>query len=697
MANPQVATSTPINSPARTPNQIAASQPTSVFSNPNPYMPPASSTSVNPTGTTTAPAVHTSTPAANVSTAAQTKNANAIASNASVAAAKQNMTTTYDAQGNMIKTGGVMSNGNTYQEMYSKGQPGYIPNPADAKALADKQQQQQQNQQTSALTSALTPSQLAGQNTNNATGDVTQNNGNINGSSSQVPAGIDVTTQDGQATWYNQDQQGYEQWANANNISSDQQFQVEVLAGNQQLVSIQNQGNNALQQYRTGLLNNEEAQISALTNLWNTTISAQRNANDSYVAASALASARAGGQYDPMGSLASAQQAIQTGLDRVTEFQNQEQSAIADVQNAFLTNDYNAVTANLAQQEKLQADMTNNLKIVNDSITKAKEDAQAQANYVATTQYNEVTKPIEDMTETVTQAGAPASVVSAVENAKTVQDAITAAGDYGATSSNPTIQLYYEYRQGQQAKGQPVGSFEDFQKMQNQLDINKAAATAYASEAAKNQADAAAGILTSKEQTAVDNANSVLKTNPEAQSFVTTAQSYLKILNLGNATDPGSQSAILASFIQMAVPGSKTLRGNSQVLSSMFGNTLSTALINAQKTVDDRGTLNSQDIASIEKAAGIIYASQYQTNGAVVQGIANGLNQQVGMTDAAKYLDDISQPLNSEVMGIQAKNDVNSYVQTNPQDKALIANFYAAGGLTDLQVQAWLKANGKIK
>ncbi len=679
---------------AKTPNQIAAGQPTTTFKAPiyggsatvnpsTPYTPNAAGTSVNPVGTTNAPAVHTAAPATTVSNAAQTKNANAMASAASVAAAKQNMTTTYDAQGNMIKTGGVMSNGNTYSEMYSKGQPGYIPNPADIA-------KQNENKQTSDLTSALTPSEIAGKNTNTI-------NATSNASNVTVPQGIDTTTPDGQATWYNQDKQGYEQWASANNITSDEQFQVKILAGNQNILNIQNQGNNTLQQYRTGLLANEEAQISALTNMWSATINAQRTANDSYVAASAMASARAGGQYDPMGSLAEANRAIQTGLDRVTAFQSTEQEAIANVENAFLNNDYKAVTDNLAQQEKNQADMLNNLKTVNDSIVKAKDDAQAQANYVATTQYNEVTKRIQDLSQTISDSGAPQSVKDAVSKATTVQDAISAAGNWAKTSTDPAIEAYMEYYRPLKAAGKPYQDWIGFQKIQNQLEVNKAAAIAYAQAAAKNKADQESGIPSTKQQSAITSANNVLKTNPEAQAFVTTAQGYAKILSAGNATDPATQSAILASFIQMAVPGSKTLRGNSQVLSSMFGNDLANILIRSEKTVGDRGNLNPEDIASIQKAAGIIYASQYATQSAVIKGIASALNNQTGMTDSAKYLDDMSQPLNAEVMALQAKNDIDSYVLANPNDKANIAKMYATPGATDQSVRDWLKANGKIK
>jgi hypothetical protein len=713
MANTATSTANP---QAQTPNQIATNYKAPIYGgaatiNPStPYTPGALGTSINPIGNTQAPAVVTSNNASNVVNSAITKNTNASNNAAIIAANKQNLTTTYDAQGNMIKTGQ-----NGYQQVFSKGQPGYIPNPADVAKQQQQQQQQQQSQKEQQQTAALTSAAGGVPNGETATGGmqtaVYDNNGQLSGykdnagnftpqGNQNTPQNIDVTTQDGQATWYNQNPQAYESWANTNGISSDEQFQVKVLAGNQNILSIQNQGNNALQQYRTGLLNNEEQQIAALTNMWNAMIDAQRNANDSYVAASALASARAGGQYDPMGSLAEANRAIQTGLDRVTEFQSQEQAAIAAVQNAFMTNDYNAVTANLAQQEKNQADMLNNLKTVNDSIVKAKDDAQAQANYVATTQYNEVTKPIQDIASAAKANGATDKQVAQIDSAKTVDDALNAAGDLLQTSTNPTIALYLQYKRGLEAQGKPFIDFTSFQKQQNQLDINKAAAIAFAQESAKASADKASGNLTTKQLASVKAANDALDKDPIGKNYSGVVNAYANILAAADSKDPATQASMLASFIKMSVPASTTLRGNSQVLSNMFGNTLATSLIKAQTTFDDRGTLNPEDVASIRKAADMMYNNQYLTYSSVVKSIAASMDD----PEAAKHINDLSQPLNAEVVDLKAKDDVNTFFQSHstdmwPNGKTAADNImamYAIPGTTDTQVFNWLKANGKI-
>ncbi len=509
MANPLITTSTPINTaPVSSTASGTSAVPyapnatytapiyggASTVTNSTPYTPAASGTSIAPIGTTTAPAVITGTQAADVVNNAQQSTSDKLAGGAAISSAKSNLTTSYDANGNMVQTGGVLPNGSTYTNTIPKGAPGYISNPADVAAnqakMADIQKQIAETQNTLSLAKA------AGYTDNEQI--QYDANGNIIPATKPLtpgPNGVDTTSQDGQATWYNTDPKAYESWAKENNISSDEQFQVKILAGNQQLQSLQVQGNNALNQYLTGtfpLTAAQQAQVDGLKQMWEGTINSQRNANDTYVSASAMASARSGGQYDPLGSLAQAQRAIQTGLDRITVFQGAEATAVNNLIQSFQDKDYKAVTDNLTIQAGLTEAITNNLKTVNDAIVKAKDDAQAQANYVEQKQYTEVTKPINDVAASAAQNGAPQSIQDKINAAKTVQDAIAAAGDW-LQQGTGTLGDYIQYKRDTEQKGLVPMDYSDYKDLQDKKAQQDKLNLIYAQAAATASANATEG------------------------------------------------------------------------------------------------------------------------------------------------------------------------------------------------------------
>lgn len=467
------------------PNQIYGGNQTTVAAANTP------NASVNPTGTTSAPAVYTSTPAAQVTNTALSNNANAMATAASVAAARQNMTTTYDAQGNMVRTGGVMSNGTTYQENYSPGMAGFVPNPATVQA--NQQQRTDLQRQLSERQQALSLATAAGYSGNQqiqydaadnpipvtgaSTAPAAPAPAYTNPSSVTPPDSLDPTTQQGQAQWFNQDPNGFQKWAQDQHINSDSLFQVSVVAGNLKLNDILNQGNNALLQYQTGLLTNEQAQIAAIQAHWNAVIDAQKQANQSYLEFAKTSTSMTGSKYNMTASAESGQRAIATGLGAIAVWQAKEQEAIQAVQSAYLENNYKAVTANLARQEKLREDITNNLKTVNDSLVKAREDAEAQQNYLEKTKYDQITKPIQDTLAAATGNGAPDTVKTAIQNAKNPNDAIAAAGSWLQTATGD-VGDYLFYQRQMKNSGKP---YQDFSTWVTKQAAAKAYASAYAS------------------------------------------------------------------------------------------------------------------------------------------------------------------------------------------------------------------------
>lgn len=115
--------------------------------------------------------------------------------------------------------------------------------------------------------------------------------------------------------------------------------------------------------------------------------------------------------------------------------------------------------------------------------------------------------------------------------------------------------------------------------------------------------------LSTGQESMVNQTLTAMASNKQIAAFQQVQDNY-NVIQAMKGSDPASQAAALAAFVQMAVPGSKSLKGSAGLITSMFGTNLSKALISAEKTVNDVGTLSPADIASINKASDIIYGQQ---------------------------------------------------------------------------------------
>lgn len=331
MANPIAPTPySPSTATGNTNNPIAS---------PNPYPTTAQSlpaANTNPTGTTAAPAVVSGKEATTQATNMQNAMNQKIASAASIAAAKQNMVTTYDAQGNMIKTGGVMDNGNTYQELYTPGMAGYIANPATVKATQDKIAADKKAADDAAQTASLTAA---------ATGSTPTNN---NQNTVQAPPGVDASGVSGQIQWYQQDPQSFDAWAKAQGWSEANIATLHSEAATSQLQQDTATYNAKLAQLANGtypLTPDQQAALDALKKQWDSTIEAQTKANQTYSNAAGMMAARSGrGEYNPINVAGSVQQAIDIGINRIAQFQAAQTEALANMRQGFMDSNFKNVT-----------------------------------------------------------------------------------------------------------------------------------------------------------------------------------------------------------------------------------------------------------------------------------------------------------------------------------------------------------------
>ncbi|HWY36132.1 MAG TPA: hypothetical protein VNX68_15920, partial [Nitrosopumilaceae archaeon] len=180
-------------------------------------------------------------------------------------------------------------------------------------------------------------------------------------------------------------------------------------------------------------------------------------------------------------------------------------------------------------------------------------------------------------------------------------------------------------------------------------------------EAAKNQADAAMGILNSKQQTIVDTTRSKFETLSVTKDFQGTQESVNTIQTMANATDMTDQKSVMAAFVKLNVPGSSTLRGNAQVLLDNIGPTLQTKLLEAEHILDTNGTLSAQTMQDILVSADKIYnarQAEYEQN---VMGQVSALNAQ-GVPATAAMIDTLDAPQTPQQMQMTAQNVISAWM-----------------------------------
>ncbi len=322
---------------------------------------PVSSTTP-PVQQTTSPAVISAAPATDKAIEIQGNMSTKMADQASISAAKQNLVTSYDAQGNMIKTGGKMSNGNTYQELYPKGSPGYIQNPADIKA-------QQEQQQNASLTQAAgtTPTNQNAPQTNLP-------------SSVQVPGNINPAITSDQVQFYNQNPDQFDQWAHDQNWSEEQITNVHYQASIEKYNQMADSAKADLDKFAQGtypLTSAQQAQLDATKQQFDNLISQQRTTNQNYEnGVRILGNVTGRSQYFPDIAMGEVQSAINSGLQKVGDLQSKEASTLAQMEEGFQTDNFKMVNDAHNTLLNIEKSIVDNMKGVHDSIVAAQKDAR---------------------------------------------------------------------------------------------------------------------------------------------------------------------------------------------------------------------------------------------------------------------------------------------------------------------------------
>ncbi len=221
---------------------------------------------------------------------------------------------------------------------------------------------------------------------------------------------------------------------------------------------------NNIQTGATPLNAGEQAQIDGLKSQYQQLITDQQDQNSQLTDAQNILDAREGRtQYMPMAHLQTISKITTAGTTAVANLMVKEASAVAAMTQGFHDNDIKAIrdawtdyqTASTARKDALQKTIDDTQKAIKDAA-----DAKIAADKVT---YDTVTKPIQDIQKTAKDMGAPASVMSAIGKAKTLDEAYAAAGDYAAGGTGTIAEYNYAKANGY------TGSISDYQQQQENM------------------------------------------------------------------------------------------------------------------------------------------------------------------------------------------------------------------------------------
>lgn len=322
------------------------------------------------------------------------------------------------------------------------------------------------------------------------------------------PSNLDTETTSGRIEFYNQDPKAFDTWAKENGISEVEIDNIHAQAAADKLQKTATEYNEKLNQLANGtypLTPEQLAALDALKKQWELTIEAQKGANDTYAnSVSTMAALSGRTKYNTANVTGEVQQAIDTGINRIAQFQAAQTSAISLMREGFrksnfeqVTNAYNAMINN----DKAIVDTMNSIY---DKAYQAQKDAQTQKDKIADDIYNRTTKPIQEIAVEAAKNGMKDT--SSIASAKTVDEALKLAGSYLQTGTGDVGEYLFYMRDKQNNGLTPLG-FQEWKDAKDakqlKLESSKAYASAYATASGKAAAEKQLGI----NDTSIDNPN----------------------------------------------------------------------------------------------------------------------------------------------------------------------------------------------
>lgn len=454
-----------------------------------------------------------------------------------------------------------------------------------------------------------------------------------------------------------------------------------------------------------------KAQTDGISAMWDARIAAMNSVNAQREASIntlgiRLGSRYAGGSGGQFGGIVTEEE--RQGVQRVADLEGQKQAAIAAAKAAALSQNWSVYSKQVDLAQKAYDDKVAAMKTLQDATAAQNKTIFDQTETLKKDVYDQVTKPINDVLLEATKNGAPSDIISAINAAKTPGEAVSAAGQYLQSATGP-LGDYLQYKRDTSAKGLTPMDYQSWSDGQAAKDLSNKVSLAYAQENAKNQADS--------NYTQTDKAQQKLE------------QEYRQVLSKEFSSRTGSLGVengkvaqanhLNAMFTQYYDP--KT--GNYNIPTAQYAE-LALGLANMISPTGNSSEGDRAEIKSKTAAGDLEGALQYITgvpqNGntqAIIKNLVDSVdrqaetairNREAALGDMrAQAPTDLEQSridaLNksTQMVGYEgqariSKSNVDNYVKANPKEAESIAKLYEIPGATDQDIEAYLKAQGKM-
>jgi hypothetical protein len=386
-------------------------------------------------------------------------------------------------------------------------------------------------------------------------------------------------------------------------------------------------------------------------------------------------------EYDPTFQVKTIGSIITGGVNKIADLNSQMASAIGKLRESFKTGNIQATKDAFGIYKDASDKRLELIQKTIDDTQKAIKDANDSAQEAEKRMYDQVTKPINDIAIEAKKNGADDATLQAIYGSKNVANAVQSAGSYLQAGSG-IVGEYMFYKRQAEAQGLTPKSFDDYQN----------------EDANRKKAIAGATGLPNSTVLQIDKLASGYDTSPIVKNYNEVQNKKITVDSILNSGIKGPGDLAIVYEFMKALDPTSVVRETEYDTASKAGNIFSGiyARFNGYLTsgggfLPDKVKKDFQSIVDLKLNAA---KSQYDN---LRKETARKINIKTGEDNGEDYLTDYSVSLPSTIIDkqVQAKDTVDEYYISNPQERAFIDELQDTGR-SDEEILDWLKRNNKI-